>query len=58
MKQLAELKNSVAKIAAEQGKTEVEVITELQAAAAKVGNEELLNDLCDIKYDAWLKLAK
>ena len=51
MKQLNELKDSVEKIAVEQGKTPVQVITELQAAVTLTGNDELLDDLCEIKWD-------
>lgn len=51
MTDLTELKTNVEKLAAEKGQTELEIITLLQAAAAKTDNEELLDDLCELKWD-------
>ena len=48
---MTELKRSVETIAAEQGKTPLEIITTLQGVAAKTGNDELLNDLCELKSE-------
>ena len=49
--EMTELKKNIEKLALEQGKTELEIITTLQAVAAKTDNEELLEDLCDLKWD-------
>lgn len=46
-----ELKKSVEIIAIENGQTELEVITALQSAAAQTDNEELLDALCELKWD-------
>ncbi len=51
MTDLTELKNNVEKFAVERNQTELEIITALQAVAAKTDNEELLDDLCELKWD-------
>ena len=45
------LKKNIEQLAEEEGKTELEVITELQGAAAQTGNEGLLGLLCELKWD-------
>ena len=47
----AELKQNIEKLATEENKTEVEIISELQAGAAKMGQEEVLEALCELKWD-------
>lgn len=44
MENLAELKKSVEALAAEESKSAIAIITELQAAAAQTGNDELLDN--------------
>ena len=48
---MTELKQNIEKLAAERNQTELEIITMLQAAAAKIDNEELLEELCELKWD-------
>jgi len=45
------LKISVEQLAQDENKTELEIITQLQAAATMTSNEELLNDLSELKWD-------
>jgi hypothetical protein len=44
------LRTNVEALAAEENKSPLEVISMLQAAAAKTGNEELLEQLCELKW--------
>ena len=46
-----ELKTNVEKLAEEEGKTILEIISELQAGAAKIGNDEVLDALCELKWE-------
>lgn len=46
-----DLKTKVEQLAKETGKTQIEVITALQAAVAVTGNELLLDELCNLKWD-------
>jgi len=46
-----ELKANVEKLAAEEGKTEIEIISALQTACAVTKNDELLDALCELKWD-------
>ena len=46
-----ELKKNIETLAKEQDKTELEIISLLQAAAAKTENNELLEELCELKWD-------
>lgn len=46
-----ELKANIETLAAQEGKSALEVITMLQGAAAKTGNSELLEQLCEVKWD-------
>lgn len=47
-----ELKKNVEILAKEQNKSAIEVITDLQAAAAMLDDDEkLLGELCDLKMD-------
>ena len=46
---MSELKTSVETLAKEQGKSELDIITKLQAGAAIIGNEPLLDELCELK---------
>ena len=48
---MTELKQSIEQLAKERSRTPLEIITELQAAAAATDNEELLDDLCELKWD-------
>ena len=48
---MEELKAKIKTLAKEEGMTELEVITMLQTGAAKVGDEELLEALCELKWD-------
>ena len=45
------LKANIETLAAEQNKTPLEIITALQAGAVKLNNNELLDALCEIKWD-------
>lgn len=45
------LKANIEALAAEQNKTPLEIITALQAGAVKLNNNELLDALCEIKWD-------
>jgi len=45
------LKQNIETIAAEKGKNEIEIITLMQTGAATTDNEELLNMLCELKWD-------
>lgn len=49
--QLTELKTNIEKLAKEENKTELEIITQLQAGSVVVDNAELLEMLCDLKWD-------
>jgi len=46
-----ELKTNVEKLAEEEGKTILEIISELQAGASKIGNDEVLDALCELKWE-------
>jgi predicted negative regulator of RcsB-dependent stress response len=46
-----ELKSNVEQLAKEEGKTEIEIISSLQAACAVTKNDELLDALCELKWD-------
>ena len=48
---MEDLKTNVEKIAKQEGKTPLEVISELQAGATTIGNNDLLDMLCDLKWD-------
>jgi hypothetical protein len=48
---MKELKNNIEILAKEEGKTELEIITQLQSVAATTGDEELLDQLCELKWD-------
>jgi len=48
---MSELKTNIEKLAKEENKTELEIITSLQAAVAAKGNEELLDELSELKWD-------
>ena len=48
---MADLKTNVETLAEEEGKTPLEIITLLQAAAAAIGDDEQLEALCDLKWD-------
>jgi len=45
------LKTNIETIAADEGITPIEAITLLQTAAAAAGDETLLDELCEIKWD-------
>jgi hypothetical protein len=45
------LKANIETLAAEQNKTPLEIITALQTGAVKLNNNELLDALCEIKWD-------
>jgi hypothetical protein len=45
------LRHNVEILAASENKTPLEIITELQVGAAKLGNEPLLEMLCDLKWE-------
>ena len=51
MTDLKELKTNIEKLAEERGQTELEIITTLQGVCAKTGEEELLEDLCELKAE-------
>jgi hypothetical protein len=48
---LSELKQSVETLAEEEGKTPLEMISQLQAATVATSNEQLLDDLCELKWE-------
>ena len=48
---MQELKANIEKLAEEENKTPLEIITQLQPAAAATGNDELLDALCELKWD-------
>ena len=48
---MSELKANIEKLAQDEGKTELEIISQLQAMAAATDNDELLDDLCELKWD-------
>lgn len=48
---MTELKTNIETLAKEEGKTELEIISMLQAAAAKMEDNETLESLCEIKWD-------
>ena len=43
------LKENIATLAAQEGKTELQIITQLQGACVKQGNMPLLDALCELK---------
>jgi hypothetical protein len=45
------LKANIETLAAEENKTPLQIISALQAGAVKLGNNELLDALCEIKWD-------
>ncbi len=46
-----ELKNTIESMAKDEGKSELEVISMLQFAAAKIGDNETLDALCELKWE-------
>lgn len=44
------LKSNIEKLAKEEGKSELEIITSLQTAAALAGQDELLEELSKLKW--------
>jgi hypothetical protein len=46
-----DLKANIETLAAQENKTPLEIITQLQAGAAIAGNNELLDMLCEVKWD-------
>jgi hypothetical protein len=50
-KTMDSLKAKIEKMAQDEGKTELEIITLLQVAANHTNNQELLNQLCELKWD-------
>lgn len=51
---MTDLEKNIATLAEEEGKTELEIITELQTAAAAIGNEQLLDELSEIKWNKFV----
>ena len=51
MTNLKELKDNIETLAQERNQTALEIITTLQGVAAKTGNDELLEDLCELKHE-------
>lgn len=51
-KKMEQLKASIKTLAAEKGVSELAIITQLQTAAAVTGNDELLDQLCELKSAA------
>ena len=51
------LKSNIEKLAKEEGKSELEIITSLQTAAALAGQDELLEELSKLKwgYIPWVE---
>jgi len=50
-KKMNEIKNNIETLAKEEGKSELEIISILQAAAAKMEDNETLEALCEIKWE-------
>lgn len=48
---MTELKANIELIAAEEGKTHLEVISMMQTAAASIGNDAALEMLCEVKWE-------
>ena len=48
---MTELKSNIEAIAQEQGKSPIEIISQLQAGAAIVNDEAMLEALCELKWD-------
>lgn len=48
---MSDLKTNIEQLAAEEGKTPLEIISLLQAAAAAIGDDEQLEALCELKWD-------
>ena len=46
-----ELRKNIETLAAQENKTSLEIITQLQAGAALTENNELLDMLCEVKWD-------
>lgn len=46
-----ELKKNIETLAAQENKTPLKIITQLQAVAALTKNNELLDMLCEVKWD-------
>ena len=49
--QMSELKTNVETIAKEQGKSPVEIISQLQTGAAAIEDEAMLEALCELKWE-------
>lgn len=45
------LRAQIEQLASDEGKTELEIITMLQVAANHTNNQELLEQLCELKWD-------
>lgn len=50
MAKKTELQKNVETLARKAGQTELEIITQLQTAAAIINDEELLEELCELKW--------
>ena len=48
---MSDLKANIETLAKEENKTPLEIITLLQAAAAAIGDDEQLEELCNLKWD-------
>jgi len=51
METTTDLKTNVETLAKQEGKSPLEIITMLQAGAAKTEDEALLDALCELKWD-------
>ncbi len=49
--QIDDLKKNIETLAKDKGQSPVEVISQLQSGAALVGDEALLDALCDLKWE-------
>jgi hypothetical protein len=47
----AELKKNIETVAAEEGKTTLEIISLMQSGCVITGNDEMLDALCELKWD-------
>ena len=52
---MQELRENIKAIAKEENISELEAISLLQAGAAKVGADDVLDALCEIKYEDYIK---
>lgn len=50
-REMKELRKNIKTLAREEAKTELEIVTLLQTGAAATDNEELLEMLCEIKWE-------